>query len=216
MTFLNLYKNPVKIDKKTFLNAVNRQSPMAITPSGDIFYGAIETLPPQPYIYVGQPASLTGSSLSAPTPLTKILGDNYDVEDEGETISIDVSRAWQELLTANEPFCLYQDTTADGITEFSDQKMDELLWHCCEFDIQPREVAEFLEKNVKGTVICLEVERPYSFNGCAFVENLDEAYEKAYTFLRQRIREKIASKEIDPKALEADQEEALRFFDLDV
>ena len=94
---------------------------------GNIVEGEQNILPAQPYIFVEKPKSLVGSALVKPTPLAKILGDNYEAKDNGDKISIYAGRAWQEVLKANEPFCLYQDTTSDGITEFSDNELDDLI-----------------------------------------------------------------------------------------
>ena len=214
MTFRNLIKEPVTVDKKRFLNAVNAQKPIAITLNGEILEGDSESLPAQPYVFRGTPKSLVSSSVTKATPLAKILGDNYEVRDEGETVAIYAGRAWQELLAANEPFALYQDTTADGITEFSDKELDELVWYSCEFGINAREVAEFLEKEVSGAVVCIENERPYNFNGCAYVDDIETARKKAFDFIRETLRARLEKEEIEIDTLEEAEEEALRFFGL--
>jgi len=214
MKIYNLLNYQVEVDKSAFLNAINAQKPMAITLQGEIIEGTQETLPPQLYIFVGQPKSLVGSALMKPTPLAKILGDNYEVKDNGQTISIYAGRAWQEVLKANEPFYLYQDTTSDGITEFTDQKLDDLIWYSCEFEINYRDVAQFLEQHVDGTVVCIEIDEPYQFNGCAYVDNLEEARTKAFEFIKETLQKRIASGEIDLDDLEDDEEDALKFFGL--
>ncbi|BDY11980.1 hypothetical protein [Hydrogenimonas cancrithermarum] len=214
MKFYNLLNYKIETEKPTFLNAINAQKPMAITLDGKIVEGEKESLPIQPYIFVGKPKSLVGSGLTKPTPLAKILGDNYEVKDEGDKISIYAGRAWQEVLMANEPFYLYQDTTSDGITEFTDDKLDDLIWYSCEFGINYREVAEFLEKSVDGTVVCIENENPYHFNGCTYVDSLEDARAKAFDFIKETLKQRIESGEIDLEDLEEDEEEALRFFKL--
>jgi len=214
MKVYNLLNYQVEVDKNAFLNAINVQKPIAITLEGNIVEGEQNILPAQPYIFVGKPKSLVGSALVKPTPLAKILGDNYEVKDNGDKISIYAGRAWQEVLKANEPFYLYQDTTSDGITEFSDNELDDLIWYSCEFSINYREVAEFLEQNIEGTVICVENENPYHFNGCAYAENIEEARKKAFEFIKETLKKHIDNKEIDLDNLEDDEEEALKFFGL--
>jgi len=214
VTFKNLMKQEIKVDKKSFLNAVNAQKPMAITAEGEILFGEGEELPAQPYIFVGKPASLTGSALTPPTPLKKILGENYDVKDEGEHVSIYAGRAWQELLAANEPYALYLDTTADGIAEFNDKVLEDLVWYSCEFGLNYREIADHLEKAVEGTVVCVENEKPYSFNGAAYVEDIAKARDEARNFIVRTLKERLKKGTIDPDTLEEEEEEALRYFGL--
>jgi len=78
----------VEVEKSAFLNAINAQKPIAITLFGEIIEGEQNTLPSQPYIFVGKPKSLVGSTIIKPTPLAKILGDNYEVKDNGNKVSI--------------------------------------------------------------------------------------------------------------------------------
>lgn len=214
MKFKNLIKENVEVDKKAFLNAINARKPMAVTAEGEILFGKPDELPAQPYIFVGTPKSLVGTDQTPPTPLAKILGDNYEVKDEGEKVSIYAGRAWQELLAANAPFAAYQDTTADGIAEFTDVGLEDLIWYSCEFGINYREVAEYLEKSVEGTVLCVESERPYSFNGSAFIHDIEEARVKARQFITDTLKKRIEQGEIDLSDLSPEEEEALRFFSL--
>jgi hypothetical protein len=207
-------KERVEMDKKAFLDAVNAQKPIGITHEGKIVEGSHETLPPQPYVYVGTPKSLVGSGAEKPTPLAKVLGENYDVKDEGEKVSIYAGRAWQELLAANEPFALYQDTTADGIAEFADETLEDLVWYSCEFGLNYREIAEHLEKACDGLVRCVENEKPYTFNGSAFVDDIEQARAEAKKFITETLKKRLEEGKIDPETLENEEEEALRFFGL--
>jgi len=214
MRVYNLLNYQVEVEKTAFLNAINAQKPIAITLEGEIIEGEQNSLPAQPYIFVGKPKSLVGSTVIKPTPLAKILGDDYEVKDNGNKISIYAGKAWQEVLKANEPFYLYHDGTSDGITEFSDKELDDLIWYSCEFSINYREVAEFLEQNIEGTVICVESEKPYHFNGCAYVDNIEEARKKAFEFIKDTLQKRIEDKKIDLNNLEDEEEEALKFFGL--
>ena len=213
MKKINLVDHPVRVDKRAFLNAVNAQKPIAVTPEGEILEAGGE-LPARPYIYIGTPRSLVGNAVTPPTPLANVLGENYELKDLGETIEIYAGRAWQELLKINEPYYLYQDTTSDGIAEFMDEELDEHIWYSCEFGINCREVAEMLEKEAEGTLLCIETEKPYNFNGCAFVEDIADARRRSYDFIRKSLKEKIEKEEIEPDNLEEAEEEALKFFGL--
>ena len=213
MKKINLVDHPVQVDKKAFLDAVNAQKTIAITPEGEILEADGE-LPAQPYIYVGTPRSLVGNAVTPPTPLAHVLGENYEIRDLGEKIEIYAGRAWQELLKTNEPYYLYQDTTSDGIAEFMDEKLDEHIWYSCEFGINCREVAEMLEKEAEGTLLCVETEKPYNFNGCAFVEDIEDARRRSYNFIQTSLKQKIETREIELDNLEEAEEEALKFFGL--
>ncbi|WP_353662478.1 hypothetical protein [Hydrogenimonas sp. SS33] len=210
---INLIDHPVRVDKKAFLNAVNAQKPIAVTLDGEILEADGE-LPARPYIFVGKPRSLVGRGLVKPTPLSQILGESYEVKDEGDHISIYAGRAWEELIKANEPYYLYQDNTSEGIAEFTDSELDEHIWYSCEFGINCREVAEMLEKEVEGTLLCIETEKPYNFAGCAFVDDIETARKQSFDFIRAELEKKIASGEIDTEELEEAEEEALKYFGL--
>ena len=212
MQFFNLTEKRIRIDKKAFFEAINLSEPIGITYQGEIVKVQDTVLPSMPYIYLGTPASLVGDAAIPPTPLAKVLGENYEVKDEGEKIAIDAARAWKELLQINEPFALYCDTTADGIAEFNDKELEDLIWYSCEFGLNYREVAEHLEKSVDGVVLCIETQRPYNFNGCAFVDDIEAAREEAKKFLKSAIEEKLQKGEVDMQNLSDEEEAALAFF----
>jgi len=214
VTFHNLMKQSVEVDKKSFLDCINARRPIGITIDGEIVTGKAGDLPPQPYLFVGTPRSLTGGATVEATPLAKILGESYEVRDEGEKITIYAGRAWQELLAANAPFATYQDTTADGIVEFSDEALENLIWYSCEFGINHRDVAEHLEERMDGRIVCIENERPYSFTGSAFIDDLEAARCIAFDFIRSVLSRKIEEGTIDPDDLSKEEEEALNFFGL--
>ena len=213
MKFHNLAEQQTAVDKKEFLDAVNAGKEIGITIDGKI----VETeggLPKAAYIFVGRPKSLTGNAVTKPTPLAKILGENYEVKDEGAKITINAAKAWQETLLANAPHSLYQDIGGEGISEFSDKELDEFIWYSCEFGIEYRDVAEYLEERIDGTILFIENKVPYQFNGCAITDDLEKARTLAYTFIKEKIAEKIEEGTIDIDDLSDDEEEALAFFNL--
>ncbi len=211
MKFYNLAEYKTEIEKKAFLNAVNSGSEIGITLDGEIVQ-AKDGVPKGAYIFIGRPKSLTGSAVTKPTPLAKVLGENYEVKDEGDKISINAAKAWQEVLLANAPHSLYQDIGGEGISEFSDKELDDLIWYSCEFGIEYRDVAEYLEDKIDGTVIYIENKVPYQFNGCAISDDLQKARKLAFDFIRERIGEKLENGEIELDFLSEEEEEALAFF----
>ncbi len=214
MRFYNLLNHRVELDKKSFLNAVNAQKPIGITIEGEIVEGEKDSLPPRPYIFAGRPKSLTGSAVAKATPLSKILGENYDVADEGSKIVISAEKAWEEIVDANMPWHHYIDAGGEGITEFNHKRLDDIIWYSCEFGINYREVAEFLEESMEGTVLCIEIEEPYRFNGCAYINDIERAADAAFDFVRSELKKRIDEGSIDLDDLEEEEEEALRYFGL--
>ena len=214
MRFYNLAEEKTKVDKKSFLDAVNSGREIGITIDGQIVATKDGALPKDAYIFIGRPKSLTGNAVTKPTPLSKILGENYEVEDEGDKITISAAKAWQETLLANAPHSLYQDIGGEGITEFSDKELDKLIWYSCEFGIEYRDVAEYLEERIEGTIIFIENKVPYQFNGCAITDDLQNARSIAYTYIRDKIAGKIEDGTIDIDDPSDDEAEALDFFKL--
>lgn len=211
----NLLNHIVKVDKKSFLDALNSGRRIAITPEGEIVEeNENGTLPPQLYIYAGKPGSLTGNGVGRPTPLSKILGENYEVRDEGERVAISADKAWERIVEANLPRFHYLDVAGEGIGEFSDKELDNLIWYSCEFGINYREVAEHLEKSVDGTVLCIEHLEPYRFNGCVYIDDIEKARRVAFDFIVSELKRRIDEGAIDTEDLEDEEEEALRFFGL--
>ncbi len=214
MKLYNLVKDLVKVDKREFIEVVNAGKFIGITPEGEIIEAKEGSLPKNLYIYAGVPKPIIGSAVTKATPLAKTLGENYDIKDEGEKISISAAKAWEEIVESNSKHTLYLDAAGEGISEFSDEELDNLIWYSCEFDINYREVAEFLESSQEGTILCIEREEPYIFNGIALIDNLQKAREDAYRFIQNELKSGIESGKIELDDLTDEEIDALKFFEI--
>lgn len=147
--------------------------------------------------------------------LEKSLGDKYQVVVSDDRVLIKAFSNWQELIAINTPLASYDDTTADGVAEFSHKDIEEIGWQATEFDIKYRELVEVLEDSVDGTVLCIEQEDPYQFSGFGFFHDNEKAKAFLYDYCKQVIKDKMANdSDYEVDDLDDDQIAAKEFFGL--
>ena len=213
MKKFNVLKEIIVVLRSDLLKAINSNQGFAINYKGEV------VTPPyaekEIFIFKGKAemSKVSALSIAKPQTIAQILGTNYKVvEDEGRVL-IKASGNWQELININMPNCDYDDTTADGVAEFSDKEMENIGWHGDEFNIDYREMVEELESKAEGVVLCVEQEEPYQFSGMGIISDTAQAKELLYTFCQTKAKEKIAN---DPEFaidnLTDDEEEAAAFF----
>ncbi len=210
MKKINLLKDIVIVEKNELLNAINSQKPFGITVDGRITYTPNEEI----VIYKGQHTPSV-SALTPPKPITveKLLGENYKVVETEDKVAIKASMAWQEIIKLNYENSSYDDTTNDGVHEFSDKKLEEIGWHADEFEIKYRELIDIIEEKCEGTLLCVEQEEPYRFSGLGFIADNEHAYEVLYEHCQKRIKQIIETDPLyAPENLSDDEEEAARYF----
>jgi len=215
MKKFNLFKEIITINTQELLRAINSQKTFGITIEGDIVY------PPyaqkEILIYEGQHSPQPINSLSPAKPLgvPEMLGKNYQVVEDDERVLVKAFSNWQNLIKLNVPRASYDDTSGDGVSEFSNPQLEDIGWNATEFNVTYREMVEFLEENAQGTLLCIEQEEPYQFSGLGFLSDDKEAYEKLFTFCQQKAKKLM---EEDPlyaeEKLSDDEEEAAEFFNL--
>jgi hypothetical protein len=203
MKKINLFKEIIKVNKSSMINAINTQKNFGISINGEIVY--------EPYhekeilIYEGCP-KIGGD-------FTKILGKNYQVVDDGDIYLIKAFSNWQHIIEINSKRASYDDTTADGVAEFSNKELEDIGWHATEFNINYREIVEFIEKNCDGTLICIEQEEPYQFSGLGFIADDLNAKKLMYDYCQDIVKNKIVNdEEFAVDTLTDDEEEAAKFF----
>ena len=212
MKKFNLLKEIIIVDHNDLIRAINSQKEFGITLNGEITYTPDEEI----VIYKGKHTpSISALKPSKVLTPQELLGPNYKTAQSEDKIGIKASNAWREIVQFNYDKALYDDTSADGVFEFSDKDLEQIGWHADEFEISYRELIEFMEKECSGTLLCIEQEEPYHFSGMGFIENPKETYKKLYEFTRQKVKEKM---ETDPlyavEKLSEDEKEAARFFAL--
>lgn len=209
MKKFNLFKEIIVVAKSDFLHALNSAKRFAIRYDGQIVFEPFA--PDLISIYEGSVTPNSPISTNLSRPLTAMLGDNYRIVEDDERILIKAPGAWQSIINFNQRRALYDDTTGDGIAEFSDKALEDMGWHATEFNIGYRDIVEQFEHQCEGILLCIEQEEPYQFSGLGFVFDLEYARKVGLEYCVKTIKEKIANDD-DFATLSDDEEEAAEFF----
>jgi len=205
MKKFNLFNEIIKVNKLSLLNAINTNKVFAITIDGQINFEPFSNT--DILIYKGQPEIVK--------EFTKVLGKNYQLVEDGEIILIKAFSNWQELIAVNTPNSSYDDTTADGVAEFSHKKLEDIGWQVTEFNLRYRELVEHLEEICEGTILCIEQEEPYQFSGLGFLADNTHAQKVMFEYCQNHVKNKLDNDDDYKKdELDDDQIEALEFFKL--
>jgi len=122
---------------------------------------------------------------------------------------------WQEIIAFNTPLASYDDTTADGVAEFSNKDLEEIGWQATEFNLSYRELVEVLEEDVEGITLCIEQEEPYQFSGFGFITNNDQAKDVMFKYCKDKIKVLLETDDdFKEEYLEDDQRDAIKYFGL--
>ena len=210
MKKFNLFKKVIVVDKSSLLQAINSQKEFGIKLNGEITYDPNKEI----VIYKGKhtPQSI---SLTPPKPLSfeEFLGHEYKIAEQDGKIGIKAAGAWRDIVKYNYDLAMYDDTTADGIAEFSDKDLENIGWHADEFEIGYRELVDVMEERCNGTLLCIEQEEPYQFSGLGFIDDAKKCFEILFDYTKKKIENKIKT---DPlyaiEKLSDDEKEAARFF----
>lgn len=205
MKKFNLFNEIITADKSSLLQAINTSKVFGINTNGEIKYEPFDDK--EILIYKGRPEIVEN--------FTKVLGKNYQLVEDEQRVLIKAFSNWQELIGVNTPRASYDDTTADGVAEFSDKNLEDIGWHATEFNIDYRTLVEVLEENCDGTILCIEQEDPYQFSGLGFLYDDKQAKETLFNYCQTKIKDMIDN---DPdfkrEELSDDEEEAAQFFNL--
>ena len=213
MKKFNLFKEIIVADKGLILQAINSCKVFGIDIKGKVLYepfGEKDIL-----IYKGKHTKEPISALSpksAPS-LSAIFGKNYKVVEDEDRVLIKAFSNWQELIRVNTPRASYDDTTGDGVAEFSNKELEDIGWNATEFNINYRELVDELESKCDGTLLCIEQEEPYQFSGLGFLDDDKQAQDIIFEYCQERIK-KLMNEDEDYKKenLTDDELEAGEFF----
>ncbi|MBN2895531.1 MAG: hypothetical protein JXK05_06540 [Campylobacterales bacterium] len=215
MKKFNLQHEVIVVSKPELLHAINSAKTFAITIEGTIHYAPFEN--DALYIFQGAlpPQPLGLASASAASLFERLFGSSYLVIEDAARVLIRASGAWSQIIAYNFPKADYDDTTADGIADFSDKALEEIGWHATEFGITYREMTEYLESVCEGVLLCIEIEAPYQFSGLGFLRDRGHAREVLFAWCKERIGQIMQSdSDYAIERLNDDEEEAARFFGL--
>ncbi len=209
MKKFNLFKEIIVVERSSLLHALNSSKKFAISYNGTIVY--------EPFtgdlisIYEGTIPPVSPLSTNLARPITEILGKEYRIVEDGNRILIKASGAWQNIISFNQRRALYDDTSGDGIAEFSDKTLETIGWHATEFHIKYRELVDLFEKECEGILLCIEQEEPYQFSGLGFLFDMEVAQKLGFKYCADIIKDKIANDD-EFATLSDDEKEAAEFF----
>lgn len=209
MKKFNLFKEIIVVPKSDFLQAVNSAKKFAISYNGQIVFEPFE--PNLIAIYEGSIPPVSPLSPNLARPISDMLGSNYKIVEDDDRLLIKATGAWQSIIGFNRLRALYDDTSGDGIAEFSDKTLEKIGWHATEFNIQYRDIVDQFEEKCEGVLICIEQEEPYQFSGLGFVFNMEEAQKVGFDYCTNLIKDKMAN-DSDFATLTDDEAEAAEFF----
>ena len=214
MKKFNLFNEIIIVDKQSLLQAINKADIFAINIEGKILYEPFSKneilIYKGSYIHKQTPLSNT-STIS----LSTVLGKNYQIVEDGDRILVKAFSNWQEIININTVNASYDDTTADGVAEFSCKDLEDIGWQVTEFNLRYRTLVEVLEEKCDGILLCIEQEEPYQFSGLGFLSDNDQAKKILFTYCQNHIKDKLENDEdFNKDELDDDQLEALEFFKL--
>lgn len=203
MRKFNLFKEIIVANRDNIKNAIDSGKIFGIRVDGNICY--------EPFslndilIYRGIP--------NANLPIEVAFGKNYQILEDDDRVLIKAFSNWQEIIGFNSVRATYNDTTADGVDEFSTKEMEDIGWHAAEFNIKYRTLVDVLEEKCDGTLICIEQEEPYQFSGLGFVDDLENARDVLFDFCQREVKRLISEdKDFAKDNLNDDELEAAEFF----
>jgi len=203
MKKFNLFKEIITVDKNSMQEAVSSGRLFGISIDGRICSEPFTTN--DILIYIGTP--------KADSALNEALGSKYQVVEDGGRVLIKAFSNWQEIIGFNTPRATYDDTTGDGVDEFSAKEMEDIGWHAAEFNINYRTMVELLEEKCEGTLICIEQEEPYQFSGLGFISDHKHAAQTLFDYCQAEVKRLIEEDEdFEKDSLNDDELEAAEFF----
>ena len=216
MKKFNLFNEIIVVDKAQLLQAMNTQNEFGINEKGEIVYAPFDEK--EILIFAGKHTTAPTSALMPQkTPsLTDFFTNNYQVVEDDDRVLIKAFSNWQELIKLNTPRASYDDTTSDGVSEFSNSALEDIGWNATEFNITYRELVEVLEEKCEGTLLCIEQEEPsYQFSGLGFLADDKEAQDTLFKHCQEKIKEMMQTDPLYAKEkLSDDEAEAAEFFAL--
>ena len=213
MKKFNLFNEIIVVDKTKLLNAINSNKTFTIDINGEINFEPFDN---RAVIFKGLIKPNTNMlNPNALQSLDAMFGKNYQIVEDGNRALIKAFSNWQNIIEFNTDKASYDDTTADGVAEFSNKELEDIGWHATEFNIKYRTLVEVLEEKCEGVLLCIEQEEPYQFSGLGFLSDDNHAKEVLFNYCKDEIKKLMAEDEDYAKEnLEDDELEAAEFFGL--
>lgn len=194
----------LKLDIKKLIQAMDNSKELAIGLDGTIFMDSLD--PKMPLMFKRSTQDID-TSLSSKERLTALFGKEYKPL-FGDTICIIKPLiAWQEVMKINKDRMFYEDHSSDGIEVFNDERVETISFEAVVFDVDYREISEFIEEHCEGDFVYYENE--IQFSGFTIATDNDKAFEQVKYFLQDKINQKVEQGEIDLEQL--DEEEKIAY-----
>ena len=124
------------------MRGLNSNKRFAISYKGDVVFEPFA--PDLISIYEGIIPPVSPLATNLARPLSEILGKDYRIVEDDDRILIKAAAAWQSIIGFNQRRALYDDTSGDGIAEFSDKTLETIGWHATEFHIKYRDIVDLV------------------------------------------------------------------------
>ena len=206
MKKFNLFNEIIVVNKSDLQKAITKDEEFGIDIKGNIIDNSSYS---KDDIYIFKAKADKNVSL------IKAFGNKYQLAEDNDRVLIKAFGNWQELIKINASNASYDDTSADGIDEFSDEKLEDIGWNAIDFNIYYRSLVDVLEEKCEGTLLCIEQEDPYQFSGLGFLDDNKDAYDVLFKYCQDRIIEAMENDEdYKRETLDKDELEVLEFFNL--
>jgi hypothetical protein len=213
MIKFNLHNEIIVASRAELFKAINSTKQFAISITGTVHYEPFSS--DEIYIYQGCVPALASSALAMPKArsLQDLLGNAYKIVEDDERVLIKAAGAWSDIINYNKNSADYDDTSGDGIGDFSDQKLEDIGWHATEFNITYRELAEHIEAHCDGILLCVEIQEPYQFSGLGFIKDRPCARETLFSYCQEKVAYALShDPDFKVETLNDDELEAAEFF----
>ncbi len=213
MKKFNLFNEIIVMSKNELMQAINSGKKFAVNIYGKVIYAPYNS--DEILIYEGEHAPVQNMGIAMPKPLNleTALGKDLRIVVDDDRVLIKAAPAWQSIIKLNVLRASYDDTTGDGISEFSNKELEDLGWHATEFHISYRDLVEVIEEKCEGTLMCIEQDEPYQFSGLGFIADNKKAYETLYSYCQKRVKDLMQEDEDFAKDnLTDDEREAAEYF----
>jgi len=138
--------------------------------------------------------------------LAQDLFTSYKPIVTGTSCRIKPLNNWQNIIGLNKDYMLYFDHQSDGVEIFEDKELEDYGWHASVLEINYRQIADFIESNCEGTLVCYDNE--VQFNGFVYVDDINKVRAQVKEFIIKQTKQNI-----EDKLIELDDDDAIESFE---
>ncbi len=208
MEEFNIKDLKINFDISTIIEFINSKKAFEMDFYGNI-YALNEASKKTPLVFKTK-NDMTFDSTQIQTILETLFGKEYKLQTTATQGQITPVGAWQDIIGLNQDRMTYFDHQTDGVEVFEEKELEDIGWQAISLNIDYRTLCNHLEKECEGVFVYYD--NGMHFNGFVILNDIEQAKEKMCEFVRLQIKEKIEKEELFLDELEADEKEALEFF----